>query len=309
MEEQRRPWDRALRVLWIVGVLGALALMVGVIVDAASGLQLSELRIGWLVLSAGAFSVAWLGFALAWVALNAHGSALQQAAAWTRSQLLRYLPGAIWAPMARAAKVPGRPSQRAATVVVEALIFVATAACVGGLVGGLAIDARLLAAVPAPIVALAIVHWGGRRFSVTMQRAFAATLWLLPSWLLYGLAAAAGQAAVGPGPSVAAVVAASLVAWAAGFVVVFAPGGAGVREVVYGSLLAGTAPLSGSRQEPWSRGSRSRAREFIVTFVLAALARRGRPTPGDVPLPVRVAGDADQPGSAGGDGDGLEARP
>lgn len=293
--------------LWIAGVLVALGLMVAVVVDALSGLDLSQLRIAWLVVSALAFSVAWLGFAAAWVALNAHGSVLAQAAAWTRSQLLRYLPGAIWAPMARASNVPGRPSQRYATVIVEALVFLATAACVGGLVGGIAIDARLLLAVPAPLLALAVVHWGGRRFSVTTRRAGTATLWLLPSWLLYGLATAAGQAAVGTGPSVAAVVAAALVAWAAGFVVVFAPGGAGVREVVYGSLLAGTAPSSRIAAGAVASRLAFTCAEIVVGLTLAALVRRKGAERYDGSLPARPTGDTDQPRSAGGDPNGLEA--
>ncbi len=298
-----------MRLLWIVGVLVALALMILVIVDAASGLDLAQVRVGWLVASVLAFSVAWLGFAAAWVALNSHGSALTQAAAWTRSQLLRYLPGAIWAPMARASQVPGPSSQRFATVVVEALVFLATAACVGGLVGGLAIDGRLFAAVVAPGLALAIVHWGGRRFAVTTKRAAAATLWLLPSWLLYGLATAAGQAAVGAGPSVAAVVSAALVAWAAGFVVVFAPGGAGVREVVYGTLLAGSAPRSRLAAGAVASRLAFTSAEILVALTLAALARRagergGRP---DDASPARVGGDTDQPRETGGDANGLEA--
>ncbi len=293
-----------LRILWIVGVLIALALMVSVIVDAASGLDLAELRLGWLALSTLAFSISWLGFAAAWVALNPHGSALVQAATWTRSQLLRYLPGAIWAPMARASAVPGQASQRFATVVAEALIFLATALCVGGAAGGLAVDGRLFTAVLAPGVALALVHWGGRRFSITTGRAAMAMLWLVPSWLLYGLATAAGQAAVGTGPSVAAVVAAGLVAWAAGFVVIFAPGGAGVREVVYGSLLAGTAPRSLIAAGAVASRLAFTGAEVLVAMALAALARR-RAAPDDG-LPRGAGRHADQPRKAGSDADGLE---
>jgi glycosyltransferase 2 family protein len=233
---------RPVRVLWATGVVASFALMLVVVVRAVRGLDVDALDFRWLVVSGLLFALSWLGFAAAWVALNRHGPPVAQMARWAHSQLLRYLPGAIWAPMARASSVPGARSRRVATVLVEALIFLASAAAVGGFLGGIAVDPLLFLACPSPLAALAIVHLGAKRFDVPVARATTATLWLLPSWVLYGFASAAAQAAVGTGPSVGAVAAASLLAWSVGFVAVFAPGGAGVREVVYGALLAGSAP-------------------------------------------------------------------
>jgi glycosyltransferase 2 family protein len=206
-----------------------------------------------------------------------------QMARWAHSQLLRYLPGAIWAPMARASSVPGERSRRVATLVVEAVIFLASAAAVGGLLGGIAVDPLLFLACPAPLAALAIVRFGAARFDVSVGRAWRAMAWLLPSWLLYGLASAAAQAAVGTGPSVGAVGAASLLAWSVGFVAVFAPGGAGVREVVYGALLAGTAPSATIAGGAIASRLAFTVGELVVAVVLAwwVRPRRSARTEGD----------------------------
>jgi hypothetical protein len=269
---------RLLRVGWVVGVLVSFALMVLVVVRAVSGLDVESLDIGWLVVSGVLFAISWAGFAAAWVALNRHGQPVAQMARWAHSQLLRYLPGAIWAPMARASSVPGERSRRVATVMVEALIFLASAAAVGGLLGGLAVDPLLYLACPAPLVALAIVRFGAARFDVSVGRAWRAMTWLLPSWLLYGLASVAAQAAVGAGPSVGAVGAASLLAWSVGFVAVFAPGGAGVREVVYGALLAGTAPSATIAGGAIASRLAFTVGELAVALVLAWWVRPRRPS-------------------------------
>ncbi len=233
---------RMVRVLWAVGVVLSLALMVVVVVRAVSGLDVDSLDVGWLAVSMVLFAFSWTLFAAAWVALNAHDDPVAHMARWVHSQLLRYLPGAIWAPMARASSVPGERSRRLATLGVEALIFLSSAAAVGGLLGGLSVDPLLFLACLAPLVSLVVVRFGAARFDISVRRAATSMGWLLPGWLLYGLGSAAGQLAVGKGPSVGAVGAASLLAWSAGFVAVFAPGGAGVREVVYGAVLSGTAP-------------------------------------------------------------------
>jgi hypothetical protein len=172
--------------------------------------------------------------------------------------------------------VPGEPSRRVATVIVEALIFLASAAGVGGLLGGLTVDPLLYLACAAPLGALAIVRYGAARFDVPVGRAWRAMAWLLPSWLLYGLASAAAQAAVGAGPSVGAVGAASLLAWSAGFVAVFAPGGAGVREVAYGALLAGTAPSATIAGGAIASRFAFTVAELVVAVVLAWWVRPRR---------------------------------
>jgi glycosyltransferase 2 family protein len=275
---------RLLQVLWAVGVIVSLALMLLVLVRAVSGLDVESLELGWLVVSGLLFAVSWVGFAAAWVALNRHGRPVDQMARWVHSQLLRYLPGAIWAPIARASSVPGQRSRRVATVVVEALLFLASAVSVGGLLGGIAVDPLLFLACPAPLGALLIVRFGAGRFDVSLGRATTAMVWLLPSWVLYGLASAAAQAAVGAGPSVGAVGAASLLAWSVGFVAVFAPGGAGVREVVYGAVLSGTAPSSRIAGGAIAARLAFTVGELVVAVVLAGWVRRRRsPSEGGSP--------------------------
>jgi uncharacterized membrane protein YbhN (UPF0104 family) len=251
-----------------------------VVVRAVSGLDLKSLDIGWLAVSMVLFAVSWTTFAAAWVALNAHGDPVAHMARWAHSQLLRYLPGAIWAPMARASSVPGEKRQRLATLGVEALIFLASAAAIGGLLGGLAVDPLLFLACLAPLVSLGVVRLGATRFTISVRRAATAMGWLLPGWLLYGLASAAGQLAVGKGPSVGAVGAASLLAWSAGFVAVFAPGGAGVREVVYGAVLSGAAPSATIAGGAVASRLTFTIGELVVAVVLAWWVRPRRSSTG-----------------------------
>ncbi len=271
---------RVVRVLWATGVVVSLALMVLVVVRALHGVDVESLDLGWIVVSGLLFALSWTGFSAAWVALNDHGHPVAQMARWVHSQLLRYLPGAVWAPMGRVSSVPGTRSRRVATVAVEALVFLASAVAVGGLLGGIAVDPLLFLACPAPLAALVIVRMGATRFDVTTSRAAWAIAWLLPSWVLYALASAAAQAAVGRGPSVGAVGAASLLAWAAGFVAVFAPGGAGVREVVYGALLGGTASSASIAGGAVAARLAFTAGELLVAAALAGFVRSRRSPPG-----------------------------
>jgi uncharacterized membrane protein YbhN (UPF0104 family) len=61
-------------------------------------------------------------------------------------------------------------------------------------------------------------------------------------FLAYAAAAVLAQTAVSGWEDPLAVAGAAAVAWGAGLVVVIAPGGLGVRELVYVALLAGTVP-------------------------------------------------------------------
>ena len=89
---------------------------------------------------------------------------------------------------------------------------------------------------------------------------------------------------MGPGPGLLEVAAASLIAWAAGYLVVFAPAGLGAREVVYLSLLHGTASSTTLAAGALLGRLALTGAEVVVNLVLGVLANReARRTPPPVP--------------------------
>jgi uncharacterized membrane protein YbhN (UPF0104 family) len=79
---------------------------------------------------------------------------------------------------------------------------------------------------------------------VTPARSLRATGNYLVAFAAYALAAGLVQVAVSSDADPLAAAGAGALAWAAGLVVVIAPGGVGVRELVYARLLAGTVPFA-----------------------------------------------------------------
>ncbi|WOF24177.1 lysylphosphatidylglycerol synthase domain-containing protein [Microbacterium betulae] len=185
------------------------------------------------------------------------------------SQLGKYIPGGVWniaaaADLGLAHRIPARRSVAAMSVAV--LI---------SMVSGVAVGAVGFLVAPTPALAeWAWVMWFGvpllvlllppvmNRLLALVWRAMrlapldtsfstagigAATLWSVLAWIAAGLSV--GFLAVGLGaPLTAATWVQSTggyaLAWVAGFVVVFAPAGAGVREVVLAAALAGALPAA-----------------------------------------------------------------
>jgi len=179
---------------------------------------------------------------LAWWVLLARGWALLMSGAWTRAdaatwyrtQALRYLPGGIWAPVSRVAVAGGSARERLSTVAAENVGALCAALVLGG--GALAASGRIawlgliaMAALPALLA----------RVRVLPARAPATLGTYLAAFAAYAVASVCAQAAVSGWHEPLAVAGAAGVAWAAGLVVIVAPGGIGVREVVYVGLLAG----------------------------------------------------------------------
>lgn len=175
-------------------------------------------------------------------------------------QLGKYIPGSVWSFAAQAQmgvqrRVPAR------TTVAAGLVFLvlnlASAAVVGGVAmvaGQLAPDIPLwagLITVGAGVVcmlrpvlrrlatALASEAWATRGYGVLLT---AISGWCLATWILYGAATAAllpSQSA----PSLLVCAGAFALAYIAGVVVIVAPAGVGVREVVLTALLAPSVGL------------------------------------------------------------------
>jgi hypothetical protein len=241
-DRRRARLSRALPVLRALGFLGAVAIVVIMAVLAQGEVRAHELA-AWPLLPAFAAAVAWwLLLARGWAVLVSGRARRPDVAAWCRTQALRYLPGGIWAPASRAVIVRGTVVDKLSTVGAEnALALCAALAIAGATLAG-AGDLRwlpLVLVLAAPPVAARLV---ARRTRITPRRTLAAAPGYLTGFGAYAVAAVFVQSAVSGLDEPLAVAGSALVAWSAGLVVVIAPGGLGVRELVYVALLADTLP-------------------------------------------------------------------
>ncbi|WP_283138496.1 lysylphosphatidylglycerol synthase domain-containing protein [Rhizohabitans arisaemae] len=225
---------------------------------------LARLSVPLLVGSLAAVLVALAASMLVWRALLADlGSPLPvrpAARVFFLGQLGKYLPGSLWPLLAQMelGRDLGVPRPRsAAAFVLGMLVFLGSGIAVGVIAAGTALTHHpwLLALLPPLLLALhprvvdAVVGAALRRLGkaplerpLTWGGVLRAAGWAGVAWLAYGthLALLAwGLGARGPGVLVLATGAFAL-AWAAGLIVVVAPAGLGVREVV---LVAALAPV------------------------------------------------------------------
>jgi glycosyltransferase 2 family protein len=254
------------------GFVAALALVVYVAVRAAGGAHLH--RLTWWPLALGLVLVVawWLLLARGWSLLVTGRTTRSDMSVWCRTQALRYLPGGIWAPASRATVLPGRLLGRISTVVAENVISLCAALAIGGV--ALAASGELwwiplAAALAVPPVAARLLP---ERAALDTTRVGAATWNLLLAFVLYAGSAVLVQSAVSGFHHVLLVAGAAAVAWGAGLVVVIAPGGIGVREVVY-VALASHAVAAGQL----SAGAVAMRLEAIAAELLVLLVA-GRPS-------------------------------
>jgi uncharacterized membrane protein YbhN (UPF0104 family) len=181
-----------------------------------------------------------------------------------KSQLAKYLPGSVWqyagrVGLARSRGVPIQPAllsvvaeigYSAIAAAATASLILGWAAAAGvllGLAGLLALARAFRGHVAALVVPAPADREGGRldRRSVlaTLSAAPATVVLYLVVWGLYGLAFwATGRALFAiPASELPRYIGMFALAWLAGLVAFFAPGGIGVREAVIAALLA--APL------------------------------------------------------------------
>jgi hypothetical protein len=265
------PWLRR------IGFLGALAVVVLVAVDAGRHADLGDVRWWLLAVAVVVIMPWWLGLGLGWGVLAQGRANRADMSTWCRTQTLRYLPGGFWAPVSRVAVISGSALDRVATVFAENLIALCAALAIGGL--GLALAGEvawipLVLLVAAPTL-LARLFRG--RVRVDAARARSATATYLAAFAAYAAAAVLVQAAVSGWQDPLGVAGAAAVAWAAGLVVIIAPSGVGVREVVYAALLPGSFGAG----EPATAALALRL--VTIAAELAVLLAVGRP--GRAPAP------------------------
>ena len=136
----------------------------------------------------------------------------------------------------------GTVLDRLSTVAAENVIALSAALAVGGLARAADGDPRWLPLVlvaAAPALASRLV---AGRTRVAPARTLRATATYVAAFVSYSLSAVLVQTAVSGSADPLAVAGAAALAWSVGFVVVIAPSGAGVREVVYVALLSHAFP-------------------------------------------------------------------
>jgi uncharacterized membrane protein YbhN (UPF0104 family) len=190
------------------------------------------------LIGAAALILAGLGLSvLTWRrALSELGSTLHVGAAariYLLGQLGKYLPGSVWALAAQTelGKRVGVPRMRGLTASIVAIGINVVTGLGGGGGGGAGGGARLLKRPPIERP----MRWSGIG---------AATAWSIASWLSYGLSVWLLALAVGApvGESLPLCLAGVPLAMTAGFLVIIAPSGIGVREAVIVAALAPVLP-------------------------------------------------------------------
>lgn len=226
--------DRLIRAARAAGFVAALAIVTFVAVRAIRDAPPRRLDIALLVPSVLLAIGWWLLLARGWAVLMSGRWNRGDADTWYRTQALRYLPGGIWAPASRLAVAGGSAADRVRTVAAENVGALVAGLAVGGI--GLALAGRPAYAplVLAPLAPVLLV-----RFNLLPAAAPGTVPAYLLGFVAYAGAAVLAQAAVSGWQDPLLVAGAAGVAWAVGLVVVIAPGGLGVREVVYVGLMAG----------------------------------------------------------------------
>jgi glycosyltransferase 2 family protein len=299
----RRRVPRLVAVLRVVWYPAAIVLVAWMGIDAARGL---EQQVNWAAVAGClvASLVWWLSQAYSWANLVSERFDHDQVGRWCRTQVTRYLPGGIWAPLARTTLVRGRVRDKLAAVAAEGIIQL----CMALAVGGLWMIIRQPRFVPLAILGvlpLALSGWLQRRTQVSRRGIARASVIAAGGWVAYGVAAVLAQVAVsGVRDDIYPlyVAGAACVAWAVGLVAVFAPSGVGVREVVYVWFLSSLYPRAGLQGASVLLRLVTIAAELAVLIAIGLPWVRRRmeppaaPAPGD-PAPADARA-ADAPASA-----------
>lgn len=279
---QRVP--RLIAVLRVIYYPAALALVVWMGLRAAHGLELQ--RVNWAAV-AGSFLAAlvwWLTQAYGWANLVTERFDYAQVARWCRTQVARYLPGGIWAPLARTTIVQGRVRDKLGAVGAEHLIQLCVAVAIGVLWMTVH-DPRWLPLSFVVLIPLALSGWLQRRTQVTRSGVVRASVLSGVGWVAYGISAVLAQVAItGMRDETYPlyIAGAACVAWAVGLVAVFAPSGVGVREVVYVWFLSSLYPRTSLEGASVLLRLVTIAAELLVLTVVG-LPRVRRRSPGPPP--------------------------
>jgi uncharacterized membrane protein YbhN (UPF0104 family) len=174
----------------------------------------------------------------------------------------KYVPGAIWAVLGRselaAQNGVARADAYASTLLSLVYSFVLSAPLAALLTAPFALVSEeqsleplwLFALLPLgllalhPVIMAIVARWGerifGRRLDIPILPWGTSILFMfayLPAWLMIGVSTWLSAEAIGANASPVRLTFAMCLAWAAGFIVIPAPGGLGVREAVFITLM------------------------------------------------------------------------
>jgi uncharacterized membrane protein YbhN (UPF0104 family) len=265
--------SRYLPVLRVVAFVVALGIVVVMAVRAFRDVDLSKVDPWLLVAAVAAAMVWWVLLARGWALLVEGIAQRKDVGIWCRTQAIRYLPGGIWAPASRATLISGTVFDRISTVGAENVLALCAAVAVGAVgfaLGGQPLWLPLALALALPVLAAPLVE---PRSRLTRGRLLLVTANDTVAFVAYVVSAVLVQGALSGWGSAFAVAGAAGVAWGVGLVVVIAPSGIGVREVLYVSLLAGTVPHSEATAAAIT------LRLVTVLAELVVLVLLGRPSP------------------------------
>lgn len=260
---RRRLLSRIIRIVGIALAVAAVAFLVATLVEewpavseALSDANPTTMFLAW-VLSLGAM---W-GLAVLWFAtLAAFGSrrGVVEVSAWYfAGELGKYLPGGIW-PVVGRGELANRSGVKRSVAYGTTMLSLALM-ILGGLLLSLALVPfslgdldvppalyLVLVVVPLGLVALhpAVVGRVLRMLSRASKgrveldpapwvRMLGLVVTAVPTWILVGLGSWVVGRSLGYEPDLARTMLASTLAWAAGFLAVPVPAGAGIREVVF----------------------------------------------------------------------------
>jgi hypothetical protein len=239
--------------------------------------------VDWVAL-AGAFVLGAAGTAagaLIWlVILRGLGVRTERRWVWLffQTQLAKYIPGSVWQYAGRTAvaRTYGLPVGAVATSL--PIEFVA-AAIAAGATGAFLLGWWGVAVIAAVAIVLLVIERPSRGRPPAVPTTIRATLLYVPAWLMLGASfwLCAHGLVSAPTEDLAFYIGTFAIAWLAGLVAIYAPGGIGVREAVLVALLAGRIGAA----DALVIAAASRLILIIVDVLLAGIAtaalRRGRP--------------------------------
>lgn len=214
---------------------------------------------GWLATAGALILVGGYAAMQSWVSILT--PVVRRTTAWGAvffvGQLGKYMPGSVWAALFQArmgSRLGGRPRSLfvgfvvtfAVSVTCAILVGTSTAQAIWGLVPALLLALGCLLVLVAGVTLPVVDRLGARWLEVPNARRNVAKSipWSVAGWLLVGLHLAALTIAVGApvGPALLWAVPAAALAVGGGSIVVFAPGGIGVRELILLSALSHVLP-------------------------------------------------------------------
>jgi glycosyltransferase 2 family protein len=270
----RERLARILPVVRTVGFVAAVAIVIWMAVKAVQEVDFSTLTWSLLIPALLATGVWWVLLARGWALLMSGHATRADVSLWCRTQTLRYLPGGIWAPASRVAAVKGTAQDRLGTVAAENVIALCAALAVGGVALTLSGEPWWLPLALMVIVPVLAARLTAGRTRVAPARARAGTWNYVAAFAAYAVAAVLVQGAVSGFHDALGVAGAATLAWGAGLVVIIAPSGVGVREVVYVALL------SHAFGRPELTAGAVTLRVVTIVAELAVLVVAGRPAAG-----------------------------